>query len=358
MTAMLYSAVFPLRSCTRPAAVPVRDIDPVIAATRVERHGHAGHAPVSRRQAPASRRDRVLPHGRLLRDVLRGRPDGVARARADAHVARQGRPRHGHSDVRRAVPRGRRVSGRASSARAIASPSAIRSKIARKAKGLVKREVTRVISPGTFTDAAYLDAREPAFLAAVTPAGPRRPDLGHWPSSTSRPASSPPPSSRAPTATPRWPPNSRCSAPANCSRPTASTSARIVDAFADVPRDARRGLDVRGGARAETAVRSSSTRRRSPASASTRRPAAVSAAAGAVLAYLADDAAHRADARPRHHVARRLRRAPDRSGHAAASERRRRRRGRPARVRCSTRSTARSPPWAAGCSGSGSCGPS
>ena len=37
----------------------------------------------------------------------------------------------------------------------------------RKAKGLVRREVTRVISPGTFTDATYLDAREPAFLAAI-----------------------------------------------------------------------------------------------------------------------------------------------------------------------------------------------
>jgi DNA mismatch repair protein MutS len=38
----------------------------------------------------------------------------------------------------------------------------------RKAKGLVKREVTRVVSPGTFTDASYLDARESAFLAAVS----------------------------------------------------------------------------------------------------------------------------------------------------------------------------------------------
>ena len=37
----------------------------------------------------------------------------------------------------------------------------------RKAKGIVKREVTRVVSPGTFTDASYLDAREPAFLAAI-----------------------------------------------------------------------------------------------------------------------------------------------------------------------------------------------
>jgi DNA mismatch repair protein MutS len=40
----------------------------------------------------------------------------------------------------------------------------------RKAKGLVKREVTRVVSPGTFTEASYLDAREPMFLAAVAPA--------------------------------------------------------------------------------------------------------------------------------------------------------------------------------------------
>src|SRR5688572_25466384 len=40
----------------------------------------------------------------------------------------------------------------------------------RKAKGVVKREVTRVVSPGTFTDAGYLDAREPAFLACVLPA--------------------------------------------------------------------------------------------------------------------------------------------------------------------------------------------
>ncbi len=37
----------------------------------------------------------------------------------------------------------------------------------RKAKGLVKREVVRVVSPGTLTDASYLDAREPALLMAV-----------------------------------------------------------------------------------------------------------------------------------------------------------------------------------------------
>jgi DNA mismatch repair protein MutS len=39
----------------------------------------------------------------------------------------------------------------------------------RKARGVVKREVVRVVSPGTLTDASYLDAREPAFLMAIAP---------------------------------------------------------------------------------------------------------------------------------------------------------------------------------------------
>ena len=39
----------------------------------------------------------------------------------------------------------------------------------KKAKGLVRRDVVRVVSPGTLTDATYLDAREPAFLMAIAP---------------------------------------------------------------------------------------------------------------------------------------------------------------------------------------------
>src|SRR5436190_19209316 len=42
----------------------------------------------------------------------------------------------------------------------------------RKAKGIVKREVTRVVSPGTLTDVNYLDAREPAFIMAIA-SGPK-----------------------------------------------------------------------------------------------------------------------------------------------------------------------------------------
>src|SRR3954469_6000112 len=40
----------------------------------------------------------------------------------------------------------------------------------RKVKGLVRREVVRVVSPGTLTDANYLEAREPALLVALAPA--------------------------------------------------------------------------------------------------------------------------------------------------------------------------------------------
>mgnify|MGYP003348418137 CR=1 FL=1 len=35
----------------------------------------------------------------------------------------------------------------------------------------MKREVVRVVSPGTLTDAAYLDAREPAFLLSLVAEG-------------------------------------------------------------------------------------------------------------------------------------------------------------------------------------------
>lgn len=37
----------------------------------------------------------------------------------------------------------------------------------KKGKGIVRREVVRVVSPGTFTDAGYLEEREPAFLVGI-----------------------------------------------------------------------------------------------------------------------------------------------------------------------------------------------
>ena len=42
----------------------------------------------------------------------------------------------------------------------------------RKAKGVVKREVVRVVSPGTLTDANYLEAREPAYLMSIVGGDP------------------------------------------------------------------------------------------------------------------------------------------------------------------------------------------
>ncbi|HTM04857.1 MAG TPA: DNA mismatch repair protein MutS [Vicinamibacterales bacterium] len=41
----------------------------------------------------------------------------------------------------------------------------------KKAKGLVRREVVRVVSPGTLTDSSYLDAREPSFLMSIVRSG-------------------------------------------------------------------------------------------------------------------------------------------------------------------------------------------
>src|SRR5215471_19424714 len=41
----------------------------------------------------------------------------------------------------------------------------------RQAKGIVKREVTRVVTPGTLTDDALLDPRESNYLAAVVAGG-------------------------------------------------------------------------------------------------------------------------------------------------------------------------------------------
>ena len=69
----------------------------------------AGDAAVLRRQAAVSPRAAVLPDGRFLRDVLRGRAGRVARARPDADLALEGLVRHRRADVRRAVSRRRRL---------------------------------------------------------------------------------------------------------------------------------------------------------------------------------------------------------------------------------------------------------
>ena len=49
---------------------------------------------------------------------------------------------------------------------------------AKKSKQPLRREVVRIVSPGTLTDAGYLEAKEPAFLIALVP-GPTRPPPPH-----------------------------------------------------------------------------------------------------------------------------------------------------------------------------------
>ena len=103
----------------------------------------------------------------------------------------------------------------------------------KKAKGLVRREVVRVVSPGTLTDAGYLEAREPAFLMAIAPAAERRASASRssrasewpsfraseWPSLTCRLASSRRRNITAPTDARPWLTSWRSSSRARSSCP-------------------------------------------------------------------------------------------------------------------------------------------
>ena len=62
--------------------------------------------------------------------------------------------------------------------RACARRSAIRWKTRKQAKGLVRREVTRVVTPGTLTDDALLDPQTSNYLAAVVARRDGRAGLG------------------------------------------------------------------------------------------------------------------------------------------------------------------------------------
>src|SRR6185369_12650210 len=58
----------------------------------------------------------------------------------------------------------------------------------KEAKGLVKREVTRVVTPGTLTDDALLDPRECNYLAAVVISSGGHPQNGRAASPSPRPS--------------------------------------------------------------------------------------------------------------------------------------------------------------------------
>ena len=78
------------------------------------------------------------------------------------------------------------------------------------AKGLVRREVTRIVTPGTVTDDALLDPRESNFLAAgeCWPVASRR----AWRGSSSPPASSSRPDFPPGSCPTSWPGSRRPSA--------------------------------------------------------------------------------------------------------------------------------------------------
>ena len=90
-------------------------------------------------------------------------------------------------DVRRPLPRRRPPTSPASSSRASGSPSASRWRTRARAKGVVKREVVRVITPGTQLEASALDAGRDLVRAGDRRRGRTR---SAPPGSSRRPASS------------------------------------------------------------------------------------------------------------------------------------------------------------------------
>ena len=110
---------------------------------------------------------------------------------------------------------------------------------AAQAKGLVRREVTRVVTPGTLTEDDLLDPRQANHLVAL-----RRPAAASrsaWPGSSCPPASSRPPTCRAtgsPTSWAGWRPP-ECL----CAETTATTAAACCERLREPPagltRDAR-----------------------------------------------------------------------------------------------------------------------
>ena len=159
----------------------------------------------------------------------------------------------------------------------------------KQAKGLVKREVTRIVTPGTLTDDALLDPQASNFLAAIAhpSTAKRQPRARASPGSTSRPAGSSRPRFRLSS----LPINSPASQPAELlvSDDAASRCRAIGRTASAITR--RPAWTFGRNGRDRVARPSTSARTRSKASASTTSRCADAAAlraAGAVLDYLAE----------------------------------------------------------------------
>ena len=140
----------------------------------------------------------------------------AARARSHAHLARQGQGEP-DPDVRRAAPRRAPLPRASSSSTASRSPSASRWRIPKLAKGIVKREVVRVVTPGHgHRRRAARSASAPHYLARG--AGRRRSARGRRATSTSSTGEfAATELARAPSSSTSW----RASSRARCSSPTA-----------------------------------------------------------------------------------------------------------------------------------------
>ena len=262
--------------------------------------------------------------------------DGVARARADADVAREGRV--GRRRSRCAACRFTRSTPtwRGSSARAIASPSAIRSRIRARPRASSSAKSRASSRPARSRTRRYLDAREPAFLAAVVArrrrTAPGASRFSTSPRASSRRRSSPGADARA-SARRRA---GRAAAEGTAGRRRRRRSTRALPTLAPAARDARRRRG-RSSRRAPASalceqLRHGVARRARPRAAPRprlgrrrdRRPTCATRSARE-LAHVRDIS-----------LPRRRRRAADRSGHAAPPERRRGRRTAGAPARCST----------------------
>ena len=155
---------------------------------------HADDGAVSRDQGRQSGLPAVLPDGRFLRAVLRGRRDRQPGARHRADQARQASGR-GHPDVRRAGRRAPTTTCSASSAlghrvavcEQTEDPAEARK---RGAKSVVRRDVVRLVTPGTITEERLLDPGRANLLRRGGAAARRPTTHGATasPPSTSRPA--------------------------------------------------------------------------------------------------------------------------------------------------------------------------
>ena len=121
----------------------------------------------------------------------------------------------------------------------------------RGAKSVVRRDVVRLVTPGTLTEDTLLDARRNNYLLAIARARARPPTTraaSRSPGSTSRPANSASPNATAPAS----PPRSRGSSRARSSSPTRSIrDAELAPFLRSLPAVTPLTRDVFDGATAE-----------------------------------------------------------------------------------------------------------